>query len=122
MQEFTNQWHKDLFSKVMITCVTTLCIATGGFLISLFTNPPVFADDLTAALEPIKAQLAEQTEMNKQITSSMTMLMKAVNDNSIRYVEDQIIFLEVTASERPLTPTETQRLLRYKSDLAKIKK
>lgn len=56
-----------------------------------------------------------------RIEKKVDLLADAQTRQQILYYEDQIRILEVTAAERPLTPTETQRLLRYKSDLEHIK-
>lgn len=122
MTEKINSNHKDWFSKISLSLLTFICIAAMTSTFGIFRSQLVLADDMEKALQPIKTQLAQQAETNEKITQSIEDLGVAIKEGNIRYIEDQIIELEVTATERALTPTETQRLLRYKADLERIKK
>ena len=113
--------HKDVFSKVMVALLSFIAIAIFTSFIGLLQNPPVYAEDFKKAIEPIERQLVQQEETNKKMIEAISRVEKGVRDNSVRYIEDQMIMLEVTSTERQLTPTEMQRLLRYRSDLKRIK-
>ena len=82
-----------------------------------FVRPQiVMASDLQVVSESVQRL---EAKLDHTI-SAVDKLAQGQIRQQILYYEDQIRILEVTASERALTPTETQRLLRYKSDLSHL--
>lgn len=105
---------KKNFTVWVFSIISGVCVTIWG----VFIRPQiVMASDLQTVVDSVE-------RLEQKVDQTATMVEKLAS-NQIRqqelYYEDQIRILEVTQSERPLSATETQRLLRLKADLRYLK-
>jgi len=97
---------------------TPASLATIGIIWATFVRPQiVMASDLQKVVDSVERL---ETKVDDTATT-VNKLARAQMMQQQLYYEDQIRILEVYSAERSLTPTEHQRLLRYKSDLRHLR-
>ena len=109
---------EGLGKRMGIGVATTISVAILMGVGNVMLNTLVFASDL----EPIRNDIREIHADAKNTRVLLVSLQTGQRKQTIRYLNDQIIMLEVTSTERNLTPTEMQRLLYYRVDLTDISK
>lgn len=104
---------KKYFTSIAVT-FTVFIVST---IWAVFIRPQiVMASDLKTVVD----QVQELREEVKVVNDNVGTLARAQCNQQKYYLEDQIRILEVKAVESPLTATETQRLLYYRSALEKL--